>query len=120
MTGRWPDPGDDRTDIARQIARSYRQLALEVAPERCVALDSAARELGQLWIAPRDTDSAGEEELVSTATAAAYLGVDEATIRGWVSKPGIPVHRHGSGPDNLDMRELLAYKASQRRRRGHR
>lgn len=104
-------------DIARAVARSYRAVLLDADPARCLALDNAARELGQHWIAPRATDAVDEGDLVDTATAAAYFGVDEATIRGWGSKKHVPVTRYRGG---WRMEELLAYKAAQRRRRGHR
>ena len=114
---RWPDPGDSAVDRARQIAYSYRQLAHEVAPERCEALDRAARYLGEVWIAPQ-IQTIADGELVSTAYAAELLGVDEATTRSWGSRSHVPVTRYKGG---WSMEELMAYQVSQRRRRrGHR
>lgn len=114
--GRWPDPADSMADRARAIAHSYRNLALELAPERVEILDRVARELGEHWIAPV-MDTIAEGELVSTERAAELMGVTEATIRSWGSKPFIPVVRHKGG---WDLNELRSYVASQRRRRGHR
>lgn len=125
MTRRWPDPSDTALDRARAIARSYRGLVLDLAAgrctsgeaaTRCAAFDAASRELGEHWIAPT-LDTVAEGELVSTEQAAQYFGVDQATVRSWVSRKEIPVYRYGG---KLDMAELLAYRASQRRRRGHR
>lgn len=103
-------------DRARAIAHSYRNLALELAPDRVELLDRVARELGEHWIAPV-MDTIAEGELVPTKRAAELMGVAEATIRSWGSKPFIPVTAYKGG---WDMNELRAYKASQRRRRGHR
>jgi hypothetical protein len=114
--GRWPDPADSATDRARAIAYSYREALLEVAPDRVEMLDRMARELGEHWIAPQ-VDTATEGELVSTERAAELMGVDPSTIRSWGSRSFVPVSRR---PGGWDLEELRAYKASQRRRRGHR
>lgn len=114
--GRWPDPADSAVDRARAIAYSYRNLGLEIAPERVEVLDRVARELGEHWIAPL-MDTAAEGELVSTARAAELMGVTEATVRSWGSKIEVPVVHYKGG---WDLDQLRAYKAGQRRRRGHR
>lgn len=112
---KWPDPADTALDRARAICYSYRAALLEVAPARCLALDSAARELGEHWIAP--LPDTAPSEYVSTKRASELLGVDEATIRSWGSRSWIPVKRYSQG---WKIAELLEFKASQRRRRGHR
>lgn len=103
-------------DRARAIAHSYRNLALELAPDRVEVLDRVARELGEHWIAPV-MDTIAEGELVSTERAAELMGVSPATIRSWGSRSFIPVDHFAGG---WDLDQLRAYKASQRRRRGHR
>lgn len=112
-SSKWPNDDDTALDRRTLIAWSYRALAFEVAPERCTALDEAAKALGEHWVVP------GEEpdEYVSDAQAAALFGVAEATVRWWASQPGIPVWRY---PDGLRMSELRAYRATVRsqRRRG--
>src|SRR6476646_5312852 len=114
--GRWPDPADSAVDRARAIAHSYRNLALELAPDRAEVLDRAARELGEHWVAPL-LDTIAEGELVSTRRAAELMGVAEATVRSWGCRTGIPVEHFDGG---WDLDQLRAYKASQRRRQGHR
>lgn len=115
--GKWPDPSDNQLDISRALLYSYRQALMDENPLRCQRLDEAARELGQAWVAPSATDPQVGER-VTTEQAADLLGLSPATIRGWVSKSSIPISRGADGL--LDVAELLEYRASQRRRRGHR
>jgi DNA-binding transcriptional regulator YdaS (Cro superfamily) len=112
----WPNRTDSQQDIDRAIAASYRAELMAVAPERCLVLDRAARHLGQHWIAPLPEDMDLDEH-VPTSKAARLLGVEESTIRSWGSRPWVPVTRY---PDGWNMRELLAYKASQAQQRARR
>lgn len=122
--GRWPDPADTPCDIARQIAIAWRDFALSVvtgritlddARQRCAAMDRVARELRQYWIAPEAETAV--EEYCTTERAAELMGVQESTIRGWISKNWIPIYRYPAG---IKVDELLEYRATRRRRRGTR
>lgn len=114
--GKWPDHSDAPVDRARAVAYSYRQALLESAPQRCAVLDAVARELGEGWIAPLPTDPQPGDR-VSTEQAARLLGVTESTVRSWGSREFVPITRY---VDGWDVGELMMYRASQRRRRGHR
>jgi hypothetical protein len=114
--GKWPDLHDSEADRARALLAAYREALQEADPARCEVLDKAAIELGQSWVVPQQVTTA-PGTLVSTQRAAELFGVAPATVRGWGSKKSVPVWKYDDG---WDLDQIRSWKASQRRRRGHR
>lgn len=94
----WPRPADTAVDRARCIAWEYRTALADTAPQRCAALDQAAVELGETWIAgaPQHTDA----ELLTLTDLAGVLGEKYKTVWAWWHRGHIP--RESSGLFRLD------------------
>ncbi|SES21191.1 hypothetical protein [Lentzea albida] len=105
---RW---NDTPLQIARAVARSYRNELLAVAPDRCAALDSAAKELGHQWvIPPLVTTDAPRLRLSEIAEA---LGQKTGTVWAWANRGVIP-----RGDDGLfDLAEVQRALAERPARR---
>jgi hypothetical protein len=106
---RW---NDTPLQIARAVARSYRQELHAVAPERCAALDRAATELGHRWVMPSVvTTDAPRLRLTELADA---LGQNRKTCWAWATRGVIP-----RGDDGLfdlaEVQRALADRPARRR-----
>jgi hypothetical protein len=88
-----------KVNIARSVARLYRNQLQIVDPETCAVLDRHIVALGETWLIPRQVIHA-DEDLVSTADAAELAGVEEETIRSWRRRGVI-------GPDGSTRVHLL-------------
>lgn len=106
---RWQDTP---LQLARAVARSYRNELLAVAPDRCAALDSAAVELGHRWVVPAMvTTDAPRLRLTELADA---LGQNVKTCWAWAARGIIP-----RGDDGLfdlaEVQRALAARPARRR-----
>lgn len=78
----WPHPGDTLLQRARRLAIAYRQHLNTANPQLCAALDDAARAYGEDWVCG-DLITIPDDQMLTTAEAAEYVGVDIETIRQW-------------------------------------
>lgn len=117
----WPFPGDTEVDKARRVARDYRGALARHAPEVCAQLDSAARRLGQNWVAPSRADLDLNAEL-APARLAEYLAgeVTANQISQWGSRNKIRRRTDRDGHTVYRVGDVLDELARQRRARAER
>lgn len=113
MVRQWPDPTDTAINKREAIARALFDIVMELDPPRALRIRALAEEFELWFLSPLPHVEPGQR--VDDALAARLCGVEQVTIRGWVTA-GL-VTRH---PDGLEVGELLACNARPRRRRGHR
>lgn len=78
----WPFPGDTQLQRARRYVHAYREHLRRANPELCAALDDAARAYGDDWVCGGPV-TIPDDQLLTTAEAAEYVGVAIETIRQW-------------------------------------
>ncbi|MEU8334820.1 helix-turn-helix domain-containing protein [Micromonospora tulbaghiae] len=78
----WPYPGDTPLQRTRRYLHAYRQHLKTANPELCAALDDAARAYGDDWVCG-ELLTIPDDQMLTTAEAAEYVGVDIETVRQW-------------------------------------
>jgi len=78
----WPHPGDTELQRTRRWLHAYRQHLRTANPAVCDALDDAARAYGDDWVCG-GLLTVPDDQMLTTAEAAEYVGVDVETIRQW-------------------------------------
>lgn len=81
---RWPFPQDTPLQIARQVARAYRECLNSADTKLCATVDARMAGFGQKWML--DVEALRQDgDLVTTREAAELAGVTEAKIRQWAA-----------------------------------
>ncbi len=97
---------------ARQVARTYRDALMDVAPSLCESLDKLAADAGQRWLlpaaVPADAVAGWLDAELPAADVAHWTGVPTSTIRSWerrgmltrrTAADGSPLYRVGDVVD---------------------
>lgn len=88
MTQPWRWPNDTPVERARRVARSYRALATEAAPERCARLDVEMVASGQRWVVPQVVVHQADD-LLTADLVADFAGVALSSVYEWRHR-GLP------------------------------
>lgn len=117
----WPFPGDTALDRARAVAREYRRVLLQFAPDRVHALDRHFTNLGEPWVAPQRADLDLNAELPAQVLSD-YLGGEPTadTLRQWRARGHLPKRVDDRGRPVYRVGDVLDHVAEQRRARANR